>query len=204
MNITIDQIKELRNATGAGVSAVREALEKSQGDMTEAVKYLREKGMAKAEKRKGNEINQGILGTYLHSNSKLIVVVEVGCETDFAAKSPDMGKFAQDLALHIAAVNPKYISVESVDADVLKTEKEIAQNGLEGKPENIKETIIAGKLEKFFTENVLLKQQLFSDETKTVQDYLSEMVAKIGEKIIISRFYKIQIGEETVYSNSVI
>lgn len=199
--VTVDQIKELRAITGAGVNAIREALASSGGDVDGAVKYLREKGIAKGEKRKDKAVAQGILGTYIHSNSKLVVVVEVGCETDFAAKGDAMRQFAQDLALHIAAVNPKYVSIESIDEVTHTNEKELAEKGLEGKPDNVKETIIQGKLDKFYKETVLLKQQLFTDETKTVEDYLNEMVAKIGEKIQITKFYKIQVAEDTIFSS---
>jgi len=198
--ITMDQIKELRNQTGAGVNVVREALEHSKGDNAAAIKYLREKGLAKAVKRKGHVAENGILGTYIHSNSKLVVVVEVACETDFAAKSEDMVKFSKDIALHIAAVNPKYISVESIDKDTLAGELSVAEQGTENKPENIRKTIIDGKLQKFYSETVLMKQKLFSDDTKTVEDYLNEMVAKIGEKIEITQFYKIQVGEVTHFN----
>lgn len=197
---TIQEIKELRALTGAGVNAVREALEATNGNVDESIKYLRSKGMAKAEKRKGKVAEHGILGTYVHSNNKFVVVVEVACETDFAAKSEDMVKFAKDLALHIAAVNPKYVNVDSIDKDVLEREKVAAEEGLEGKPENIKQTIIDGKLEKFYKENVLLKQNFFSDESKKVEDLLNEMLAKIGEKIEITYFYKFAVGEEVLVS----
>lgn len=200
--VTLEQIKELRARTGAGVGAVKEALEISKGDFDEAVKYLREKGLAKADKRKGKVATQGVIGTYIHSNNKMVVFAEVSCETDFAAKSEDILKFANDVALHIAAVGPKYITTDSVDKNVLAVEVSAAEQGLEGKPENIKKTIVDGKLEKFYQENVLLKQKLFSDESKTVQDYLSEIVAKIGEKVEISQFYKLQIGE-TLVSNTI-
>ena len=196
--ITIEQIKELRNQTGAGVGSVKEALNHSKGDMAEAVKYLRLKGLAKADKRKGKVAEHGVLGTYIHSNNKLVVVVDVACETDFAAKSEDFVKFAKDVALHIAAVSPKYIAVESVDKDTLAAELSIAENGLEDKPENIRKTIIAGKLEKFYQETVLLKQKLFTDDSKSVEDYMNELVAKIGEKIQITGFYKIVAGEEII------
>lgn len=200
--VTIDQIKELRNLTGAGVGAVREALETSNGDVNAAIKYLREKGLAKAAKRKGKVAENGILGTYIHSNKKFVVVVEVACETDFAAKSEDMVKFASDLAVHIAAVSPKFISVESIDKDTLAAEFNAAESGLENKPDEIRKTIVEGKLAKFYQEVVLLKQTLFTDETKTVEDYLNEMVAKIGEKVEITQFYKFQVGEPVVFNTS--
>lgn len=199
--ITLDQIKELRALTGAGVGAVKEALETSNGNVEAAIKYLREKGLAKADKRKGKVATQGVIGTYIHSNNRMVVAVEVACETDFAAKSDAIVKFANDIALHIAAVGPKYISVDSIDKAVVANETAAAEQGLEGKPENIKKNIVDGKLEKFYQETVLLKQKLFSDESKTVHDYLNELVAKIGEKIEITQFYKLQIGE-TVVSNT--
>jgi elongation factor Ts len=199
---TLNEIKELRNITGAGINAVREALDASNGDFNEAVKYLRVKGMAKAEKRKGKIAKDGILGTYVHSNNKMVVVVQVACETDFAAKSSDMVKFANDLALHIAATNPKYIDVASIDSKTMENERSIAEEGLDGKPEAIKTSIIEGKLEKFYKENVLIKQSFFVDENKTVEDVLNEMVAKIGEKIEISYFYKFALGEDVVESSA--
>ncbi len=198
--ISIEQIKELRERTGAGVGSVREALESTNGDVEAAIKYLREKGIAKGEKRKDKVASNGILGTYIHNNNKLVVVVEVACETDFAANGEDMKKFARDLAIHIAAVNPKYVSVEAVDAETLKTEKEAAEQGLEGKPENIKESIIQGKLDKFFKETVLLKQSFFVDESRTVEDALNDMISKIGEKIQITQFYKVQVSQNPVIS----
>lgn len=199
--ITLDQIKELRQRTGVGVNAVREALEKSEGDMDKAVKYLREKGMAKAEKRKGKVASNGLIGTYVHPNKKVVVVVEVACETDFAAKSEEFGKFASDIALHVAAVSPKYITVKSIDKNILATELSAAEQGLEDKPDNIRKTIIDGKLEKFYKETVLLKQSLFSDESKTVEDYLNELIAKTGEKIQITQFHKYQVSELNVDAN---
>ncbi|MEP7103515.1 MAG: elongation factor Ts [Candidatus Dojkabacteria bacterium] len=201
MKITLDQIKELRERTGVGVNAVREALESSEGDMDKAVKYLREKGMAKAEKRKGKVASNGIIGTYIHPNKKVVVTVEVACETDFAAKSEDFTKFANDIALHIAATSPKFITVKSINKDILTAEFNAAEQGLDGKPEKIRETIVNGKLEKFYKENVLLKQSLFTDESKTVEDYLNELIAKTGEKVQITQFHKFQVSESNLDAN---
>lgn len=195
---TLEQIKELRTRTGAGVNAVREAIEVSGGDMQKAVQYLREKGMAKADKRKGKVAEQGVLGVYVHSNSKLVTVVEVACETDFAAKSEDLMKFANDLALHIAATSPKFISEADVSQEYIDGETATMKQDLEGKPEEVQQKIMAGKLEKVYSDVVLLKQKLFTDDSKTVADYLNEMLAKIGEKIEITRFYKFQVAEATV------
>ncbi|MDQ6985893.1 MAG: elongation factor Ts [Candidatus Dojkabacteria bacterium] len=198
MEITIDQIKKLREMSGAGVGAVRESLTVSNGDEEAAMKFLREKGVAKADKRKGRAALNGVLGVYVHSNNKVVVVVEVNCETDFAAKSPELLKFANDIALQVAAANPTFISRESVDADLLAQEKDTFLKELEGKPEGVKEKILEGKLEKFYTANALLEQTLFTDETRTVKDYISELVAKIGEKVEIKQFSKFEVAQDVV------
>ena len=198
MQTTIDQIKELRARTGAGVAAVKEALEVSKGDDEKAIQYLREKGLAKAAKRAGKQADNGILGIYIHGDHKMSVIVEVATETDFAAKSEDLRKFADDIALHIAANNPLYVSVDVIPADILEGEKRTFAADVEGKPAEIAEKIIAGKLEKFYADTVITYQTLFTDESKTVQDYLNEMVAKIGEKIEITRFVKMKIAVPAV------
>jgi elongation factor Ts len=194
MEITIDQIKELRERTGAGVGAVKEALEHAQGDNDKAIQYLREKGLAKAAKRAGKQADNGTLGVYVHGDNRMVVVVEVASETDFAARSEDLKKFANDIALHIAANEPLYTSVESIPENIIETEKATFAQDVEGKPAEIAEKIIAGKLEKFYADTVITHQQLFTDETKTVQDYMNELVAKVGEKIEITRFVKMKIA----------
>jgi elongation factor Ts len=198
MAATIEQIKELREKTGAGVNAVREALEVSKGDLEEALKFLRKKGVAKAEKRKDKVAEQGIFGTYVHTNNKVVTVVEVNCETDFAAKSEDMLNFANDIALHVAAVNPLYIKPEDIPAEESDKVKQTFEKELEGKPEEIKENILKGKMEKYYAEAVLLKQNFFSDDSKTVEDHLNELIAKIGEKIAIKSFTKFEIAQKPV------
>jgi len=191
--MNVEDIKKLRDETGAGITAVKEALEVSKGDYTEAVKYLREKGIAKSAKRKDNETVNGLIGTYVHSNRSLITFAQINCETDFASNSEDMIKFANDIALQIAANNPQYITENDINPEEMKTLTSTFSNDLEGKPENIKENIIKGRLQKHYEENVLMFQKLFVDDSKTVSDYLNELVAKIGEKIVISRIGKISI-----------
>lgn len=193
---TLEQIKKLRDQTGAGVNAIKEALDKSNGDEQEAMKILREKGVAKADKRKDRIAANGTLGVYIHNNNRIVVVVEVNCETDFAAKSDDMKKFANDLAVHIAASNPKYISVESIDQDFLNAEKETYKKDLEGKPEEVQQKILDGKLQKFYEDSVLTHQKFFLDDSKTVQDYLNELVAKVGEKIQITMFSRFEVAQD--------
>lgn len=196
--ITLDQVKQLREMTGAGLNAVREALEQANGNQDEAIKILRQKGVAKADKRKERVASNGIIGTYIHPTNRVVIVVEVDCETDFAANSDDMKKFANDMAVQVAAMSPKYIRVEDIESQLIDAEKEVYMKELEGKPENIQETILSGKLEKFYKEIVLLKQDLFVDDSKTVKDYLDEMVAKIGEKIEIVQFARFEVAKETV------
>lgn len=191
----LEKIKELREMTGAGVNAIIEALNATQGDIDKSVVYLRTKGLAKAEKRKANIASNGLLGYYFHTNRKLITVVEVFCETDFAANSKDMIDFANRLALNVAAMNPRFISLESIPVEDLQKEIEINSKDLEGKPKEIKEKILEGRMKKYYEENVFVFQRLFDDETKTVQDLINEMVSKIGEKIVISRFFVIRLGE---------
>ncbi len=201
MAATLEQIKELRERTGAGVKSVKEAIEASNGDTDKAIQYLREKGVAKAAKRAGNSADNGVLGTYIHNDNRLVVVVEVACETDFAAKSADMLKFANDLALHIAAQQVEYITEDSVPADIIEQEKAVFAKDVEGKPAEIADKILVGKLQKFYKQNVLVHQQLFSDDSKTIQDYINETVAKVGEKIEITKFVKMKIAEPTSACN---
>lgn len=194
MDATLDLIKELRQRTGVGVSAVKEALEASN-NIDEAINYLRQKGLAKAAKRAGREATNGIIGMYLHTDKRTGVVVEVATETDFSARSEDIQKFANDMALQIAALNPQYVNVEAIPADILENERALAMANIpEGKSEEMVEKIVQGRLEKFYKENVLTHQNLFVDESRTVSDYINELVAKIGEKIEITRFAKLQIA----------
>lgn len=199
MDVTIDAIKELRQRTGAGVGSVKEALAQSK-DMQEAITFLRQKGVAKAAKRAGKSADNGTLGLYKHSDSRLMVVVEVATETDFASRGEDIQKFANDIALHIAAQNTEYVSKSTIPAEVIEQERKVAEKDVEGKPKDIAEKIMDGKLAKFYEQNVLLNQKLFIDDSKTVQDYLNELVAKVGEKIQITRFVKVALGNEVIIS----
>jgi elongation factor Ts len=201
MQATIEAIKELRDRTGAGVSAVKEALEQS-GNIDEAIIFLREKGLAKAAKRSGKQASNGILGTYIHNDSKLVVAIEIATETDFASRGEVIKQFSQDLALQIAAMNAEYVDESAVPADVLAQEKAIAEKEVEGKPAEIAAKIVEGKINKFYEQTVLMNQVLFVDQNKTVKDYLNEVVAKIGEKIVVTRFVKLQIGKELWFSET--
>lgn len=206
---TIEQIKLLREKTGAGVGAIKEALEKYSGNEEEAIIFLRKKGVTKAEKRKDKEAKNGVLGTYVHTNNRVVVVVEVNVETDFAAKSQDLSKFASDIALHIAATNPKYINTDSVDPKILKQEREVAEAEFDAdesnrnKPKELREQIVENKVKKKFLANtVLMYQNLFSDNSKTVEDYLNELTAKLGEKIEIKQFHRFEVAQDIVACNN--
>lgn len=203
MDATLELIKELRQRTGVGVNSVKEALQASNS-LDEAINYLREKGLAKAARRAGREAVNGTVGFYIHTDKRTGVLVEVATETDFASRSEDLKKFANDMALQIAAMNPQYASVESIPAEIIENETNLAKANIpEGKPADIIEKIVQGRLDKFYADNVLTHQTLFVDESRKVQDYLNELVAKIGEKIEITRFVKIQIGQPAAHSNIV-
>lgn len=191
-------IKQLRAETGAGVTAVKSALEQSDGDTEQAIIFLRQQGVAKAAKRAGKEITNGYIGKYVHNNGRMVVLLEVGCETDFAAKGEDFKEFADKLALHIAANNTEYVTRERVPADIIEKEKAVYAKDVEGKPAEIADKILEGKLNKFYTENVLMDQELFDGDGETVTDAMNELVAKVGEKIEIGRMIKLQLGTAAV------
>jgi len=197
MAITAAQIKELREATGVGFLDCRKALEEADGDFDKAVDFLRERGLAKAAKRADREASEGVLDLYDHGNGRVGVMVEVNCETDFVARSETFRIFAHDISLQIAAASAQWVMEEDIPLDVLDHEAEIARNRAleEGKPEKILDRIVEGRLRKFKEESVLMMQPFIKDEDKTIEQYLHETVASIGENIIIRRFVRWEIGE---------
>lgn len=197
MTITAEMVKQLREKTGAGIMDCKEALNQCGGDMNAAIDYLRKKGLATAAKRSGRALSEGIIESYIHLRGKIGVMVEVGCETDFVAKTDSFKEFARNIAMHIAATSPLGIHPEEIPAEVIAREKEIyrAQALETGKPEKVVEKIAEGKLEKFFKENCLLSQAYVRDPSLTVADVLNELIAKIGENITIKRFVRYQVGE---------
>lgn len=199
MAITTEQIKELREATRAGILDCRKALEAADGDFQKAVDYLREKGLAKAAKRADREASEGVLELYSHGNGRVGVMVEVNCETDFVARSESFRKFAHEVALQIAAGSPQYLKVEDIPLDVLEHEREIARARAreEGKPESVIERIVEGRIEKFYDEACLLRQAYIRDEQTTIEKLLHQHIAAIGENIIIRRFMRWEVGEAT-------
>ena len=197
-NITAAQVKELREKTGAGMMDCKNALVETDGNIDKAVDYLRKKGIAKAEKKASRDANDGLVEAYIHAGGKLGVLLEISCETDFVAKTDDFSELAKNIAMHVAATNPIAINREAVDKVVLEREREIyaAQAKESGKPDHILEKIATGRIEKFFAENVLEEQAYIKDPDKTVKDYVTEVIAKLGENISIRRFARFRIGDE--------
>ena len=196
MTITSQMVKELRDKTNAGMMDCKKALTETGGDMEKAVDLLRQKGLAFAAKRSGREAKEGIVEAYIHAGGKLGVLVEVVCETDFVAKTDDFKAFARDVAMHIAAINPVAVSREEVPAELLQREKDIYINQAieSGKPQQIAEKMVTGKMEKYLSEICLLEQKFVKNPDLSVQDLLNEVILKMGENISIRRFTRYQIG----------
>ncbi len=199
MAVTTEDIKNLREATGAGILNCRSALEKTGNNFEKAVDYLREKGLAAAKKRANREASEGFVELYSHGDGRVGVMVEVNCETDFVGRSEAFRKFTHEVALQIAAASPQYIREDDIPAEALEREEKIAAARAkeENKPENIIPKIIEGYLKKFKDEFVLLRQAYIRDESLTIQDLINENVASMGENIIIRRFARYELGEET-------
>lgn len=196
MNITSQMVKELRDKTNAGMMDCKKALVDSNGDMEKAVDLLRQKGLAIAAKRADRSTSEGTIETYIHSGSKLGVMVELSCETDFVAKTDAFISFAKDLAMQIAATNPVSIGRDEVPADILQRERDIyTQQAIDsGKPANIAEKIVAGKIDKYFAEACLLEQKFIKDPDLSIQDKLNELIGTMGENISVKRFSRMQVG----------
>lgn len=197
MAISAAAVKELREKTGAGMMDCKKALEEANGDMERAIEVLRERGLAAAAKKAGRIATEGVCEAYIHAGGRIGVLVEINCETDFVAKTDQFKEFARDIAMHIAASNPRYLRREDVPAEVVEKEKEIlrAQALNEGKPEKIVEKMVEGRINKFYEEVCLLEQQFIKDPDKTIQDLVNEKIATIGENISIRRFVRYELGE---------
>jgi len=196
--ITTDLIKQLRDKTGAGMMDCKKALEETSGDMEKAIEFLRKKGAATAAKRADKETNQGVVEAYIHAGGRIGAMVELNCETDFVAKTPDFKALAHDLAMQIAAMSPRYIGKEHVEKDVVEKEIDIytTQAKNEGKPANVAEKIAKGRLDKFYQEACLMEQSFIKDSGKTIRDLIDEATAKVGEKVSIRRFMRYHLGED--------
>ena len=197
MEISAQQVKELREATGAGILDCRKALAENNGDFDKAVASLREKRLAAAAKKVGREAKEGVVELYSHGGGRVGVMVEVNCETDFVGRTEQFRAFAHDLALQIAAANPRWLDVADVPAEVIESEKTIARNKAlqEGRPEKALDKIVEGRLEKFYQDTCLLKQPFVKDEALTVGDLLKHTIATVGENIILRRFARWELGE---------
>jgi elongation factor Ts len=193
--ITIEQIKELRTKTGAGMMDCKEALKASNGDYEQAVVYLRKKGLKDITKRSHKTASEGTIGRYFHPGDKLCAIVEVNCETDFVAKGDAFREFANEVAMHIVASNPQYVSRDCVPAEVIDREKSVFEESLGGKPQQVIDKIVDGKLAKFYKEVCLLEQPFVRDNNITVSDLLGDLASKVGENIVVKRFVRITVGE---------
>ena len=200
MAVSAKEVKQLRDKTGAGPLDCKKALEKHDGDMEQAVEFLREKALKDGIKLqgKGRSANEGVIGNYVHFDQRLAVLVEVNCETDFVAATDKFKAFAKDIAMHIANLNPKYVKREDVPKALIDAESKVQlERALEeGKPQNIAEKIVAGRMNKWYEEIVLMEQAFIKDDDKTITQYLQETVAEVGETINIGRFQRIAIGDE--------
>ncbi len=197
MAITADMVKQLRAETGAGVLDCRNALEKTNGDFQKAVELLRQKGLAAAEKKASREAREGIIGSYIHTGAKVAALVELNCETDFVARTPDFQQLARDLAMQVVAAAPLYVKPEDVPAEVVERVKQEALAEIAGsdKPAAVVERIVEGKLAKFYDETCLLRQNFIRDEALTVENLIKQAIAKMGENIIVRRFVRYEIGQ---------
>jgi elongation factor Ts len=192
-------VKELRERTSAGFSACRAALVESAGDVEKAISILRKKGQAAAAKKAQRDASEGLVGSYIHAGGKIGVLVEINCESDFVARTEAFQQLCHDVAMHIAALDPRYVRREEVTSDMLDKEREIyrAQALATGKPENVVERIVTGKMEKFYEENCLYEQHYIKDEGVTIGEMVSNAIAKLGENISIRRFSRFKVGEVT-------
>ena len=196
-HIPAAMVKELRAVTGSGIMDCKKVLEEANGDIQKAIELLRKKGLAKASKRTGRLTSEGIIYSYIHTGAKLGVLVEINCESDFVAKTDDFKNFAKNIAMHIAAADPSGLVPEDIDPALIEKEKEIfkAQMLDQGKPENIIDKIVQGKVDKFYKDICLMSQQYVKDPQRTIEDVLKEIIGKIGENIQIKRFTRFKIGE---------
>ena len=196
--ISAKAVMQLRKQTGLGMMDCKKALQESDGDIDKAVEYLRKQGMAAVEKRAGRDATDGLIISYIHPGSRLGVLVEVNCETDFVARTDDFQQFGRDVAMHIAAAQPLAVDRDGIDAEVIEREKGIflEQAKNEGKPENIAEKIVHGRVEKFYQENCLMEQAFVKNPDQSIEQLITDLTAKIGEKIGVRRFSCFRLGED--------
>ena len=196
-NISAQLVKELRERTGAGFSACKDALVESKGSLEEAITTLRKKGQAAAQKKSQRATSEGLVGSYIHAGGKIGVLLELNCESDFVARTDDFRRLCHDIAMHIAALDPRFLRREEVTQEILDREREIyrEQARATGKPEPVIEKIVNGKMEKFYEENCLYEQHFIRDEGVTVKELIAQTIAKIGENIAVRRYARFKVGE---------
>jgi len=197
MAVSMEDVKKLREMTGAGVLDCKKALQEADGDFEKAIEILRKKGAATAVKKAARATNEGLIFSYVHFTGQIGVLLELNCETDFVARTDEFKELGNNLAMQVAAMAPRYVSIEDVPEEVIEKEKEIYREQLKdsGKPEHVVEKIIEGRLQKFYEDFCLMEQKYIMDDSKKVKDVITEAIAKIGENIRVSRFVRLQIGE---------
>lgn len=198
VEVDMSLVKKLREQTGIGILECRKAIAEAGNNLEQAAEILRKRGFEKAKSKSSRVTKQGLVGSYIHTNGKIGVLVEVGCETDFVAKNADFHELVKNIAMQIAAMSPKYISADDIPVEILDKEREIYRAQLKdsGKPDNIIEKIVEGKMKKFYNEVCLLDQAFFKEDKKTIMDLITESIHKIGENIKVKRFVRYQVGEE--------
>lgn len=196
MGIGADLVKKLREKTNAPMMDCKKALEEANGNMDIAVDLLKKRGQIVALKKAGRTAKEGVIGSYIHSNGKIGVLLEVNCETDFVSRNEEFRQFVKDVSMQIAATSPSYVSREVVPAGIIEKEKNALKEGIKNKPENVIEKIVQGKLEKFYSEVCLMDQPFVKDDKIAIKDYLASLIGKIGENIVIRRFVRFQVGED--------
>jgi elongation factor Ts len=196
-NIPAQLVKELRERTGAGFTACRDALVESKGNIEQAISILRKKGQAAAQKKSARSTSEGLVGSYIHAGGKIGVLIELNCESDFVARTEDFQRLCHDIAMHVAALDPRFLRREEVTQDVLDRERDIyrEQARATGKPEPVIEKIVTGKMEKFYEENCLYEQHFIRDEGVTVKELIDQTIAKLGENIAVRRFSRFKVGD---------
>jgi elongation factor Ts len=197
-DISAQQVRELRERTGAGMMDCKQALQDADGDMTRAEELLRERGLKDVQKRAGRSAAQGLVDSYIHFNNTVGVLVEVNCETDFVAATQEFKDLTRDIALHVASAAPRWLTRDEISSVVLDAERRVyeAQAREQGKPDNVIERMVEGKLEAFYRDNVLLDQKFVKDDSKSIRTIVDEVSAKVGEKVAVRRFARFQVGEE--------
>ncbi len=194
MSISAQQVKELRDRTGAGLMDCKRALVAAEGDPDQARTILRERGLAKAERKRGRETSEGIIASYVHSNERLGVLVELACETDFVARSDEFKQLGKEMAMQVAASRPLALIPDELPEETVEAERAVYRKQHEAKPEHVQEKIIEGKLGKFYDENCLLRQAYIRDDSMTVEEFLKQAIAKLGENIEVRRFVRMEVG----------